>query len=57
MPRTILAHLNIEVPDDSTATADDIAAEVAGALDVGTDPDHTPTLATAEVVITLVEEI
>lgn len=57
MPRTILVHLNVEVADDAPCTASDVADEVRGALDVGTDPDQTPALATYGAAITLAEEV
>ena len=59
MPRTILVHLNLQVPD--TLQIDDLAKhladEVEGALSVGTDADQTPLLATALVSVALAEEV
>jgi hypothetical protein len=57
MPRTVLVHLNIEVPDAyGDLDADVIAAEVLGALEVGTDEEQTPALFVADVVVALAEE-
>jgi hypothetical protein len=56
-PRTILVHLNVEVPADAPCSAEDIAAEIKGALEVGTDADMTPALAIATTVVALAEEI
>lgn len=66
MPRTVLVHLNIEVPDGPLADltdgeaadlADNIAAEIRAALDVGVgDGENTPFLATSDVAVVLAEE-
>lgn len=59
MPRTILVHLNLEVPDtlviDNLANL--LAEEILGALDVGMNAEDTPLLATAIVAAPLAEEI
>jgi hypothetical protein len=61
MARTILIHLNVEVPEaevfDVVALAKNIAEEVEGALAVGTSVDHTPLLALGTAAITLAEEV
>lgn len=57
MPRTVLVHLNCEVPEDFTGTADELADEIAGAIQVGTDADHTPLLCEAGVTIPMAEEV
>lgn len=55
--RTILIHINAEVPEDFEGTADQLADEVIGALQVGTDPENTPLLCEAGVTIPLAEEV
>jgi hypothetical protein len=55
--RTILVHLNCEVPADFAGTADELADEIAGAIQVGTDPGHTPLLCEAGVTIPMAEEV
>jgi len=59
MPRMILVHLNVEVPDTITTPtlADDLADELRGALEVGADEDHAPFLAESKVTVALAEEI
>lgn len=61
MSRFVLAHVNVEVPDDVAETAEALAValerEIIGAIHVGTDPDHTPILSQSEVEIPLIEEI
>lgn len=39
MPRTILVHLSIEVPDEDDRSADQIADALLAALEVGSDDD------------------
>ncbi len=56
-PRTILVHLNVELPHDAPCSAEDVAREVEAALEVGTDPEHTPALAIASVCVPLVDEV
>jgi len=56
-PRTMLVHLNIEVPADAPCTVDDVVREINGALAVGIDPDQTPALTVATIVVPLAEEI
>jgi hypothetical protein len=56
-PRTILVHLNVEVPSDNAATVEELVAEIEGALAVGTDPDHAPILAASQTVVAMAEEI
>jgi hypothetical protein len=57
--RTVLVHLNVEVPDSITTPtlAQDVEAEVKAALEVATGEDHTPFLAESVVVVALAEEI
>jgi hypothetical protein len=55
--RTILVHLNVEMPDDVDGDAVTVAAEVMGALDVGTDAEQTPALYESTVVVSMVEEV
>ena len=58
MPRTILVHLNIELPDSNTDTAVEIEREVQAALEVGMDPEGTPSLyKVATISYPLTEEI
>lgn len=40
MTRTILIHLNVEVPDEDTRDYKDIVSDVEGAIEVGSDPEH-----------------
>lgn len=54
MPRTILVHLSVDVPDDDDRTPPEIAEAIQGALDVGWDDDEVRDLA---VFIPLVEEV
>ena len=60
-PRTILVHLNVEVPADSDVTVEAIEREVVDCLTIGTDHDHvdspTPALDGAEWCVALAEEI
>lgn len=56
-PRTILVHLNVELPADAPCSPEDVAREVEAALEVGTDPEHTPALAIASVCVPLVDEV
>lgn len=35
MPRTILIHLNLELPDDSPLTAENVQRTIEGVLEVG----------------------
>lgn len=57
--RTVLVHLNVEVPATITTEtlADDVAAEVKALLDTFVDDDHTPFIAESTVVVALAEEI
>ena len=50
----MLVHLNVTVPD--SASAENVAAQVRGALEVGIDADHTPDLVHG-VSVTLAEEV
>ena len=52
--KTMLVHLNVTVPD--SANAENVAAQVRGALEVGIDADHTPDLVHG-VSVTLAEEV
>lgn len=40
MPRTILVHLNVELPDSSTAGPDEVADMILAAIEVGSDSDQ-----------------
>ena len=51
MPRTILVHLNVRLPDDARADSAEIAEQVEGALEVGTDEKQTPDLYVASITI------
>lgn len=55
--RTILVHINAEVPEDFAGTADQLADEIIGAIEVGKDPENTPLLCEAAVVVPLAEEV
>lgn len=56
--RTVLVHLNVEVPADAPASADDIADEVLALIDAMADPDRTPGLSSStEVRAPLAEEV
>jgi hypothetical protein len=59
MPRTILVHLNVELPDGpfDDLGSDDIGEQVRAALEVGTDPDETPALAASTVVVAMTDEV
>ena len=37
MPREILIHLNVEVPESDTRSAEEISDAISGALEVGSD--------------------
>lgn len=37
--REVLVHLNVEVPDTDTRTADEVADALLGAFEVGSDDD------------------
>ena len=47
MPRTILVHLNVEVPDDDDREADAIAEAILAAVEVGSDSDEVRDLVVA----------
>lgn len=54
MPREILMHLNVAVPDGDVRTPDQIADAVMAAAEVGSDDDSVRDL---EVVVAMVEEV
>lgn len=54
MPRTILVHLNVTVPDDDSRTFGEIGEAIEAALEVGSDD---PTVSGLVVHVTLVDEI
>lgn len=54
MPREILVHLNVEVPDSDTRDPRDIADAITGALEVGSDDDSVRNLT---IVAPLAEEV
>lgn len=54
MPRTILVHLNVEVPDEDDRSADQIADALLGALEVGGDDDSVRDL---KVIAPLAEDV
>lgn len=54
MPRTVLVHLNIEVPEADARDADAIADAVMGAIEVGSDEDSVRDLT---VVVALADEV
>lgn len=54
MPRTVLVHLNVEVPDTETRTADQIADAILSALVVGGDDESVWEL---DIVCPLAEEL
>jgi hypothetical protein len=57
--RTVLVHLNVELPDDALGfrLSDDVATEIRGALEVGIDPENTPLLALNGFDVALAEEV
>ena len=57
--KIILCHINVEVAEDSTTTADDVEREVTGLLEIaGDDPDNCPNISSAKsVVVALTEEV
>lgn len=62
MTRTILIHLNVEVPASITTPTltEDLADEIHAALDVGTDEDYwpfLPFLAESTVTVALAEQV
>ncbi len=59
MPRTILVHLNVEVPADDNRPADEIMSSVMGALEVGgvNGGSEEPEVADLMVTVPLYEEI
>lgn len=54
MPREILLHLNVSVPDGDDRPVDEIEHAVTGALEVGSDDESLEGL---EIVVVLAEEI
>lgn len=54
MPRTILVHLNVTVPDDDIRSADQIGDAIEAALEVGSDD---PSVSGLEVHVVLIEEV
>lgn len=56
--RTILSHVNVELPDDSRYSSADVENELALLLGITPDdPDNFPALAAAKVAIALTEEV
>ena len=53
MPRTILVHLNVEVPDEDRRPVPEIVASVLAALEVGSDDESVRDL---KIVVPLAEE-
>jgi hypothetical protein len=54
MPRTIIVHLNIELPDSDKRTADEIADAITESLSVSSDKDP---VRFEDVVAPLAEEV
>jgi len=54
MPRTILIHLNVTVPDDDDRTTDEIIAAVCAMIEVVSDHDSVRDLAPT---VVLAEEV
>lgn len=52
--RTILIHVNVEVPGDDHRSRDEIVAAVLGSIEVGSDDDSVRDL---KVTLPLVEEV
>lgn len=57
MPRTVLVHLNVELPDDDGATVTDLCEEITAALNIATEGEHAPILNVADWSIPLAEEV
>lgn len=57
MRRTVLVHLNVELPASQPWTAEDIAAEVQAALEVAAEGEHAPALEVSSWTIPLAEEV
>jgi hypothetical protein len=65
MPRTILVHLNVSVPDGDERGADEVADAILAAIEVGSDDDSVRSLGVggfasgngAPIACTLAEEI
>jgi len=57
MPRTVLVHLNVELPDDDGATVPDLVQEITDALSIAVEGDNAPVLNASTVVIPLAEEV
>lgn len=55
--RTVLVRLNLDIPGEVAIDEEQIASEVAGALEVGTDADRTPTLSASVVEVEFVETL
>lgn len=53
-PRIILIHLNVEVPGIVGSDAEEVAAAVMGAIEVGSDD---PSMAGLKVTLALAEEV
>jgi hypothetical protein len=54
MTRTILVHLNVDVPEPDSRTANEIADALLGAIEVGSDDDSVRELG---VVCLMAEEV
>lgn len=52
--RTVLVHLNVELPDDDERTAEQVTRAIEGAIEVGSDD---PALDGLTVVVALSEEV
>ena len=65
MPRTILVHLNVTVPDSDKRNADEVADAILAAIEVGSDDDSVRELGIgglasgndAPIACTLAEEV
>lgn len=54
MTRTVLVHLNVEVPDSDPRDADQIGEAISGALEVGSDDESVSGLT---IVVALTDEV
>ena len=55
--RTILLHVNAEVPEDFRGTPDELAFELTNLVSACADPEYTPLLCEAGICVPLAEEV
>jgi hypothetical protein len=57
VPRTILVHLNVELPPDAPFATEDVVRDLTGCIEVGQGTGNTPALDAGKWTIALAEEV